>query len=55
MGKNETIQIKADEDDCIYLFDVDTKKWQKLCDVKAPKELPDSVKLKIAEMQRATI
>jgi len=51
----ELIQIKADEDGCIYIYNVDTLKWQKLCDIKSIKELPNSVKTKVLEMQRSTV
>jgi hypothetical protein len=54
MGKNEVIQVKADEDDCVYLYDAAAKTWQKICDVKTTLELPDSVKRKVREMQSAS-
>jgi hypothetical protein len=52
---NEIIQIKADEDGCIYMYNLATGTWQKVCDVIAPNELPASVARKVAEMQRSMV
>ena len=52
MGK-DVIQIKADEDGCIYIYDVATDSWQKICDVNK-RELPDSIREKVVRLQRAT-
>jgi hypothetical protein len=41
--KDEYIQYKAAEDDRVYLYNVDIKKWQKLCDIETPAHLPLSV------------
>jgi hypothetical protein len=49
----EVIQIKAEEDGCVYIYNFLTRNWSKLCDVKAP-ELPNSVTRKIQEVQRST-
>ena len=49
-----TIQIQAD-DGCVYIYNVDTGKAQKLCDLASPKEFPEDVKQKIAELQRKTV
>jgi len=50
----ELIQIKANGDGCTYVYNVDTKKWQKVCDVENAKKLPNSVRAKIVEMKRST-
>jgi hypothetical protein len=50
---NEVIQIKANEDDCVYIYNVELKKWSKLCDIKSSADLPASVKQKLDEMRRA--
>ena len=55
MEQNEVIQIKANEDGCIYLYNVATESWQKVCDIKTANEIPDSVKSKIQKMQRTTV
>jgi hypothetical protein len=49
---NESIQIKAREDDCIYIYNATSDKWQKLCDVDAP---PKSVQETIVKMQRSSV
>jgi hypothetical protein len=45
--EKEYIKIKADEDDCIYQFDVELQKWQKVSDIKSIDEIPKSVKNKV--------
>jgi hypothetical protein len=52
---SEVIQVKADEDDCIYMYSVETDRWSKVCDIPQMKDLPPSVREKIAKMQRSTI
>jgi hypothetical protein len=52
MGQN-IIQISSD-DGCVYIYNIDTGKAQKLCDLESPKAFPDDVKNKIAELQRKT-
>jgi len=47
----EIIQIKANEDGCIYIYNVGTKTWQKLSEIESTRELPKSVRNKIAAMQ----
>jgi hypothetical protein len=49
MGQSEVIQIKADEDGCVYLYNVATDAWQKLCDIEAG-ELPESVRNAVRKM-----
>jgi hypothetical protein len=50
----ETIQIKAEEDGCIYAYNFETKEWTKICKLKTSKELPDSIRRKAEEIQRST-
>jgi hypothetical protein len=38
----------AKEDNCIYLFDYEKNKWQRLCDIDV-KDLPKSVKESVKE------
>ena len=47
----EVLQIKADEDGCVYVCNLAAGKWQKVCDIVTPRDLPESVrkKLRIAE------
>jgi len=51
----ELIQVKADEDGCVYIYNVDTEIWQKLSNVKSIEDLPNSVKTKVQRMQRSTV
>ncbi|GMO63762.1 MAG: hypothetical protein Ta2A_11120 [Treponemataceae bacterium] len=48
------IQIPSN-DGCIYLYNLDTGKAQKICDLVSPKDYPDDVKEKIAKLQRSTV
>jgi len=50
----ELIQIKANEDGCTYMYNVDTKTWQNLSNIENAHNLPDSVKAKILDMQLST-
>lgn len=52
MGNN-IIQIPSD-DGCVYIYNFDTGKAQKLCDIGSPKDFPDDVKIKLADLQRRT-
>ena len=47
MGKDNVIQVKAVEDGCVYLFDKNTGKCQKVCDVTTADDLPVSVREQI--------
>jgi hypothetical protein len=49
----ETIQIRSEEDGCIYIYNFTTRTWSKQCDVKTP-ELPNSIRQKIQEVQHST-
>ncbi len=51
---NNVIQIPS-SDGCIYMFNLDTGKAQKLCDLESPAAFPDDVKNKIADLQRRTV
>jgi hypothetical protein len=51
---NEAIQIKSDEDGCTYIYSVVAGTCSKICDIASPKELLESVKEKLAAMQRST-
>lgn len=51
----ETIQIRAEEDGCIYAYNLETKEWARICKINTPKDLPDSIKNKICEIQRSTV
>ena len=46
MGNN-TQQFKALEDDCVYFYDDNLKKYRKVCLVNSFNELPASVKRQI--------
>jgi hypothetical protein len=50
MGNN-TVQIPS-SDGCVYVFNLDTGKAQKICDIEAPKDFPSDVKEKIALLQK---
>ena len=52
---DKTIQFPCEEDGCIYFYDDKKDTWKKICDISSPQELPESVKIKIADMQRTTI
>jgi len=52
-NSNELIQIWDEEENCVYLYNRVTDKWQKLADVD-PKELPEAVKKLLQKMQRGT-
>jgi len=52
MGQSKLIQVPADEDGCIYIYNTMSKTWQKLVDVKAP-DIPASVREAVSEMQRS--
>jgi hypothetical protein len=40
---NNYIQYTATEDGCVYIYNVEQSKWQKICDVLTYGELPLSV------------
>jgi hypothetical protein len=44
---NDTLQIKADEDGWIYLCDLGTGVWKKICDITKKSDLPESVRRKL--------
>jgi hypothetical protein len=48
------IQIPG-KDGCVYLYNIDTGKAQKLCDLESPADYPDDVKEKINVLQRKTV
>jgi hypothetical protein len=53
MMGNDTKQFKAEEDDCVYFYDKNLKKYRKVCDIESPKALPHSVRRQIMEEQAA--
>jgi hypothetical protein len=55
VGQGEILQIKADEDGCVYVCNLATGKWQKVCDITTPRELPESVRKKLRIAERAVI
>jgi hypothetical protein len=48
----EVIQIKSDEDGCVYIYNLTSDTWSKLCDIETQK-LPQSVRVKVQKMQRS--
>jgi hypothetical protein len=42
-------------DGCVYLYNIDTGKAQKLCDLESPADYPEDVKEKISALQRKTV
>jgi hypothetical protein len=48
------IQIPG-EDGCVYLYNIDTGKAQKLCDLESPADYPDDVKEKILKLYRYAV
>jgi hypothetical protein len=51
---DDFIQLRATENDCVYLFDLATGKCKKLCDIGSPADFPADVKEKINALQRET-
>jgi hypothetical protein len=43
MGQNDSFQIRAEEDGCLYIFSLALGKWQKVCDNVLLKDVPKSV------------
>jgi hypothetical protein len=41
---SKVVQLKSEADGCAYICNLLTKKWQKLCDVVAPDEMPRDIK-----------
>ena len=54
MGQN-VLQISSDDEDCVYIYNYNTGKWQKLCDIKSVEDIPESIKQKLQTAQRSTI
>ena len=52
MGR-DVLQIEAEEDGCVYVYDYDVQNWKRLCDVKSAAEIPESVKSKLRVAQQA--
>jgi hypothetical protein len=48
------IQIAGD-DGCVYIYNVETGKAQRLCDLKSPQDFPEDVKRKIGVLNHAVI
>ncbi|MDR1232502.1 MAG: hypothetical protein LBK61_14005 [Spirochaetaceae bacterium] len=56
MGDDKYVQYKADEDKCIYLYNTELRKWQRICDIGSPSELPISVIRQVrADKKRAAV
>ena len=51
----DVIQVKADEDGCIYIYDNNTKTWQKFCSHIPVRDVPKSVWEKLSGVQRSAI
>jgi hypothetical protein len=52
MGENEYIQLKADEDDCVYLYYLDTGRLIKVCAITAEKDVPQNVRDILLKLDR---
>jgi hypothetical protein len=52
MGQNEVIQIKSEKDGCVYICNLTTGKWQKVCDISSIKEMPEDVQAKFDVARR---
>jgi hypothetical protein len=50
---NEVIQVRADEDGCVYICDLTTKTWKKVCDIVKIDDLPASVRQKLCIVQES--
>jgi hypothetical protein len=50
---NEVIQVKADEDGCVYICELATKTWKKVCDIVKIDDLPVSVRQKLCVAQES--
>ena len=47
--KDEIVQFKSEEDNCIYFYDEKIQKYRKICDIDSPRDLPYSVRNQIKE------
>jgi hypothetical protein len=54
MPFNNVIQIPGN-DGCVYLYNFETWKAQRLCDLKSPLDFPNDVKIKIGILNNAVI
>jgi hypothetical protein len=52
MGKDEYIQLKADEDDCVYMFNPEKGTAKKVCDIVAEKDVPQNVRDILLKLER---
>jgi hypothetical protein len=55
MGQNDRFQAVAEEDGCVYIYDLTAKKWQKVCDDIGAKSVPKSVWDKLKMTQETSI
>jgi hypothetical protein len=53
MEQNETIQIRSEKDGCVYICNLVTGKWQKLCDVTTPDAMPEDIKEQVAAVWKS--
>jgi hypothetical protein len=49
---DEFIQLKATEDDCIYLFNPEKGITKKICDIVSASEYPPSIVRQIRELKK---
>jgi hypothetical protein len=52
MGQGEIIQIKSETDGCVYICNLVTGKWQKVCDISSIGEMPEDVQAKLDVAKR---
>jgi hypothetical protein len=52
MGQGEIIQIKSETDGCVYICNLLTGKWQKVCDIVSIGEMPEDVRAKFDMARR---
>lgn len=53
MGQNEVIQIESEKDGYVYICNLTTGKWQKVCDISSIKEIPEDIKAQVAAMRQS--
>ena len=51
MGQIDSLQIKAEEDNCLYVLNLSTRKWHKVCEDLPLKDIPKSVWDKVEVMR----
>jgi hypothetical protein len=50
---SKVVQLKSEVDDCVYICNLLTGKWQKVCDVTTPDAMPHDIKEQVAVIQKS--